>query len=47
MENCKRALSDDFGIDLMGTERELREDLKNHGKFDYEVGEFTNKAGEV
>ena len=46
-KTVKRALNDDLGIDLMGTERELREGLKNHGEFDYEVGEFTNKAGEV
>ena len=46
-KTVKRALNDDFGIDLMGTERELREGLKNHGGFDYEVGEFTNRVGEV
>ena len=46
-KTVKRVLSDDFGTDLMGAERELREGLKNHGEFDYGVGEFTNKAEEV
>ena len=43
----KRALSDSFGVDVMGTERELHEGLKEHGEFDYEVGEFINSAGET
>ena len=43
----KRALSDSFGVDVMGTERELREGLKEHGEFDYEVGKFINSAGET
>ena len=43
----KRALSDSFSVDVMGTERELREGLKEHGESDYEVGEFINSAGET
>ena len=38
----KRALSDS-----LGTEKELREGLKEHGEFDYEVGKFINSAGET
>ena len=46
-KSVKRALKDDFGVDIMGTEHELREGLKSHGEFEYEVGEFTNEAGDV
>ena len=43
----KHALSDSFGIDVIGTEKELHKGLKEHGGFDYEVGEFSNFAGET
>ena len=41
-KTIKRSFKDSFGIDIMGTERELLEGLKQHGEFEYEVGEFVN-----
>ena len=46
-KTVKRTLNDSFGVDLMGTERQLREGLRNHGEFEYEVGEFINSSGET
>ena len=43
----KRALSDSFCIDVMGTEKEFHEALKEHGELDYKVGKFINSAGET
>ena len=46
-KTVKRTLNDSFGVDLMGTERQLREGLRKHGEFEYEVGEFINSSGET
>ena len=45
-KTVKRALKDDLRIDIMGTEQQLRDGLKQHGEFQYEVGEFINSSAE-
>ena len=46
-KTVKRTLNDSFGVDLMGTERQLGEGVRKHGEFEYEVGEFINSSGET
>ena len=46
-KTVKRTLNDSFGVHLMGTERQLREGLRKHGEFEYEVGEFINSSGQT
>ena len=46
-KTVKRNLNDSFGVDLMGTERQLCEGLRKHREFEYEVGEFINSSGET
>ena len=43
----KRALQDNLGVDLLGTESQLREGLKEHGEFAYEAGSFEAEGKKV
>ena len=45
-KTVKQALKNDLGIDMMGTEQQLRDGIKQHGEFQYEVGEFINSSAE-
>ena len=37
---------DNLGIDIMGTEQQLRDGIKQNGEFKYKVGEFINLSAE-
>ena len=43
----KRSFKDSLGSDVIGTERELRKELTQHGEFAYEMGEFVNSSEET